>query len=203
MSDIYYCLIVTVLFFWGALSDERTGLSSVHVAGPCQHSFSRVLVPWDSLPYFTVSDSRLPFLLPPTTHRVMVEVFNPASTWVYSTCSTVRVRVTLRLAVYRQSVRLGVRPLEAHDQRFFFQPNSCSNSLYVTSSLTRSCPSSSHIATDNQSVCLSWCRAPAGAHDQIFFCLFYFPYMKVTVLFIWGAFSNKRLGLSFVSHSPY
>jgi hypothetical protein len=29
------------------------------------------------------------------------------------------VRVTLRLAVYRQSVRLGVRPLEAHDQRFF------------------------------------------------------------------------------------
>jgi hypothetical protein len=26
----------------------------------------------------------------------------------------------------------------------------------------------SHIATDGQSVCLSWCRAPAGAHDQMF-----------------------------------
>jgi hypothetical protein len=25
-----------------------------------------------------------------------------------------------------------------------------------------------HIATDGQSVCLSWCRAPSGAHDQIF-----------------------------------
>jgi hypothetical protein len=25
----------------------------------------------------------------------------------------------------------------------------------------------SHIATDGQSVCLSWCRAPSGAHDQI------------------------------------
>jgi hypothetical protein len=27
--------------------------------------------------------------------------------------------------------------------------------------------SQSHIATDGQSVCLSWCRAPSGAHDQI------------------------------------
>jgi hypothetical protein len=32
----------------------------------------------------------------------------------------VRVRVTLRLAVYSQSVRLGAKPLEIHDQRFFF-----------------------------------------------------------------------------------
>jgi hypothetical protein len=28
--------------------------------------------------------------------------------------------------------------------------------------------SQSHISTDGQSVSLSWCRAPAGAHDQIF-----------------------------------
>jgi hypothetical protein len=28
----------------------------------------------------------------------------------------VRVRITLRLAVYRQSVHLGVKPLETHDQ---------------------------------------------------------------------------------------
>jgi hypothetical protein len=26
----------------------------------------------------------------------------------------------------------------------------------------------SHIATDDQSVCLPWCRTPAGAHDQRF-----------------------------------
>jgi hypothetical protein len=32
----------------------------------------------------------------------------------------VKVRVTLLLAVYRQSVRLGVKPLESHDQRLFF-----------------------------------------------------------------------------------
>jgi hypothetical protein len=32
----------------------------------------------------------------------------------------VKVKVTLRLAVYRQSVRLGVKPLEIHDQNVFF-----------------------------------------------------------------------------------
>jgi hypothetical protein len=31
----------------------------------------------------------------------------------------VRVRVTLRLEVYRQSVRLGDKPLETHDQKFY------------------------------------------------------------------------------------
>jgi hypothetical protein len=31
----------------------------------------------------------------------------------------VRIRVTLRLAVYRQSVRLGDNPFETHDQIFF------------------------------------------------------------------------------------
>jgi hypothetical protein len=32
----------------------------------------------------------------------------------------VKVKVTLWLAVYRQSVSLGVKPLETHDQNFFF-----------------------------------------------------------------------------------
>jgi hypothetical protein len=49
-----------------------------------------------------------------------------------------KVKVTLRLAVYRQSVRLGDKPLETHDQRLFLQLSSCGNSPYVTSSLTRS-----------------------------------------------------------------
>jgi hypothetical protein len=34
----------------------------------------------------------------------------------------VKVKVTLRLAVYSQSVGFGVKPPETHDQRFFF-PN--------------------------------------------------------------------------------
>jgi hypothetical protein len=65
---------------WGALSDERTGLSFTTAAGPRQRSNSRARVAWDSRPYFTVSDSRLPFLSPPTTRRVTVEVFDSAST---------------------------------------------------------------------------------------------------------------------------
>jgi hypothetical protein len=73
---------VTVLFLWGALSDERTGLSFFFfgAAGSCQRSLSLVRVPWDMIPYFTVSDLRLPFSSLPTTRRVTVEVFDPAST---------------------------------------------------------------------------------------------------------------------------
>jgi hypothetical protein len=82
----YYCLTVTVLFLSGALSNERTGLSFVYAAGPCQRSLSRVWVPWYSRPYFTVSDSRLPFSSPLATRRVTVEVFDPASTRVSQNC---------------------------------------------------------------------------------------------------------------------
>jgi hypothetical protein len=73
------CVTVTVLILWGALSDERTGPSFIY-AGPCQSNLSLVRVPWDSQPCFTVSELRLPFSSPPTTRRVTVEVFDPAST---------------------------------------------------------------------------------------------------------------------------
>jgi hypothetical protein len=76
--DIYYRLTVTVLLLWGALFDEMTDLFA-YAAGPCQHNLSRVRVPRDSRPYFTVSDLRLPFSSPPTNRRVTVEVFDPAS----------------------------------------------------------------------------------------------------------------------------
>jgi hypothetical protein len=82
-SGAYDQIFITVrqLLMWGALSDERTGLPFKIAAGPRQRSHSRVRVrvPWDSRPYFTVSDSRLPFSSPPTTRRVTVEVFDPAS----------------------------------------------------------------------------------------------------------------------------
>jgi hypothetical protein len=80
--DIYYCLTVTVLYLWGANSDERTGLSFVYAAGPCQRRLSLVWVPRDSRPYFTLSDLRLPFSSPRTSRMVTVEVFDPASTRV-------------------------------------------------------------------------------------------------------------------------
>jgi hypothetical protein len=43
----------------------------------------QVRVSWDSWSYFTVSYLRLPFSSPPTTRRVTVEVFEPASTRVW------------------------------------------------------------------------------------------------------------------------
>jgi hypothetical protein len=66
-------------FMSDALSDERTDLSFLYAAGPCQHILSLVRVPCNSRPYFTLSDSRLPFSSPPTTRRVSMEVFDPAS----------------------------------------------------------------------------------------------------------------------------
>jgi hypothetical protein len=76
--DFYYRRTVAGLLMWGALSDESTDLSFKIAAGPHQHSHSRVRVPWDSRPYFTVSDSKLSFSSPPTTRSVTVEEFDPA-----------------------------------------------------------------------------------------------------------------------------
>jgi hypothetical protein len=81
-DQIFISLTVTVLFLWGALSDLRTCLSFVYAAGLCKRSVSRVRVPSCSRPYFTVSDLRLLFSSPPTTRRVTVEIFDPASTRV-------------------------------------------------------------------------------------------------------------------------
>jgi hypothetical protein len=85
----YYCQTFAGLFIWGAVSDERIGLSFTIVTGPRQHSHSRVRVPWDLRPYVTVSGLRLPFLSPSTTRRATVEIFYPASTreelnWILS-----------------------------------------------------------------------------------------------------------------------
>jgi hypothetical protein len=56
---------------------------------------------------------------------------------VCSLALALRVRVTLRLAVYRRSVRFGAKPLETNDQRFFLQLNSCGHIPYITFFLMR------------------------------------------------------------------
>jgi hypothetical protein len=78
--DLHYCQTVAGFPMRGILSDERTGLSFAIVTGPRQRSHSRIRVPWDPRPYFTLSDSILPFSSPPTTRRATVKVFDPAST---------------------------------------------------------------------------------------------------------------------------
>jgi hypothetical protein len=78
--DFYYHQTVAGLLMWGVLPDERTGLSFTIVPDPRQRSHFEARALWDSWKYFTVSDSRLPFSSLPTTRRVTVEVFDPAST---------------------------------------------------------------------------------------------------------------------------
>jgi hypothetical protein len=70
--DIYYCLTVKVLFLWGAISDERTGLSFVYAAGPRQRSLGtrdHILLSqiWDFLfrRLLQLAGSRWRYLTPP------------------------------------------------------------------------------------------------------------------------------------------
>jgi hypothetical protein len=83
----YYCQTVAGLLMWGALSDERTGLSLVNATGTRQRSHSWIRAPLVSWSYLTVSYVRFPFSSPPTTCRVMVEVFDLAwfkVNWTYT-----------------------------------------------------------------------------------------------------------------------
>jgi hypothetical protein len=57
----YYCQTVAGLLMWDALSDGRTGLSFTNCSWPSPAQYFRVRVPWDSWPYFTLPDWRLPF----------------------------------------------------------------------------------------------------------------------------------------------
>jgi hypothetical protein len=59
-NQIFISQTVAGLLMWGSLSDEGKGLSFTIAVGLHQRSHSRVRVPRDSLPSFTVSDSRLP-----------------------------------------------------------------------------------------------------------------------------------------------
>jgi hypothetical protein len=83
--------------------DETTGLSFLIAAGPCQRSFSLIRVPWNSRPYFTVSDLTLPFSSPLTTRRVTVEVFDPASTRIY-VCGPKTRHLGMRLTFQSQRI---------------------------------------------------------------------------------------------------
>jgi hypothetical protein len=127
--DFSYCQTVAGLLVWGALSDERADLSFTIAAGPRQRSHSRVRVLRDSSPYFTVSDSPLPqpggpgpriYILQEQDGPVILPgtgfPFRPLLrlAGIQLTYSKGGVRVTLRLVVYRQSVRLGSKPLEIH-----------------------------------------------------------------------------------------
>jgi hypothetical protein len=72
-------------------------------------------------------------------------------------------------------------------QRILFQ----NIELFIT---TTSKSNQSDITTDGQPVSLSWFQAQSGTFDQRSFF-----FSKFTVLSLWGALSDERSGLSFVS----
>jgi hypothetical protein len=78
---------------WGALSDGRPGLSFTPDACPRQCSHSLVRVPWDSWPYFTVSDSRFPTQGGPVTFPGTGFPFRLAGLRLMDECIRTRVKV--------------------------------------------------------------------------------------------------------------
>jgi hypothetical protein len=113
--DFYYCQTVAVFLCGRSLWGEDGFVVYNCCWCSAAQSFSGSS-PVDSRPYFTVSDSRLPFSSPPTT-RMEVEVLDPTSTW--DSLGWVRVRVTLRLAFYVNLFVLAPSPLRLTARIFF------------------------------------------------------------------------------------
>jgi hypothetical protein len=95
-------------------------------AKPFSSLLSSRAVPWQRLLYSGDSS--------PSRSQV---ISSQPPVQISSQLQWVRVRVTLQLAAYRQSVRLGDNPFETHNQYFFSQLNTCGYRPYTTSSLTR------------------------------------------------------------------
>jgi hypothetical protein len=71
----FFCLTVSGLLMWGALSDEKSGLYFSVFAGHCQRSLSEIWVPWDSWTQFIVSIIETP----PTWRANFLYLFPPGT----------------------------------------------------------------------------------------------------------------------------
>jgi hypothetical protein len=108
--------------------------SFVYAAGLRQRSLSWVWVPWNLWPSFTLSDLRFSFSSPPTTRRVAVELFDPASTRMINSSQSQSYFASGGLPQISPSWRRA--PWDSRPG-FFPQLNTCDHSPYITSSLTR------------------------------------------------------------------
>jgi hypothetical protein len=85
--------------------------------------------------------------------------------WLSKLTVRVRVKATLRLAVYRQSVRIGDKPLHT-TSNFIFQLNTSGCNPYVTPYLTRGCVCRLQLLLVLVSAIILMSEA-LGTHDQI------------------------------------
>jgi hypothetical protein len=126
LSFTNYCWSSSAQFFSGQIPEELMTIFyclRFEIPPTCRTRFPFYYPPGTGWPGYTPRHC-FPFSSPPTTRRLP------------SLKVRLKVRVTLWLAVYRQSARLGVKRLETHDQNFF-QLNPSRNCPYVTSSLMR------------------------------------------------------------------
>jgi hypothetical protein len=140
-KNFCYCQTFAGLLMWGALSEERTGLSVYNCCWPLPaQSFSRpspsglsqirrVLQSGGPGQHIYISEEQGDPVIPTGTGFPFHRLLRLAGLrWNYSNppqggdngYSKSESRVTLRLTIYRKSVRLGDEPLETHYQYFYF-----------------------------------------------------------------------------------
>jgi hypothetical protein len=89
--------------------------------------------------------------------------------WISDILTTYRSYNTIAIStLYRITLSFPARSVFTSSCLVTAYNNSCSSASWLKSSERLPCQSQSHIATDGQSVSKSLCRAPSGAHDQIF-----------------------------------
>jgi hypothetical protein len=104
------------------------------------------------------------------------------------------VTFTLRLAVYRQSVCLGAKDLEAQGQRLFFVTEPLWSSNILSDMSNGSVEVEVKLRPTVSRTVFLGVRRPSGTSDQFFFLLEIF-FRQLGVCYFCSALSDERMGL--------
>jgi hypothetical protein len=150
--DLYHCQTVAGFLMWGAISDERTGMSFATATGPRQRSHFWVRVPW-SHDHILLSQIReFPFRRLLWFAGLRWRYSTPPLHGILESQSAMPWRINSRWTEYKTPPPT-VPPLFS--------------SVFVAAQ-TWTGRVDSYVTTDGQSASLSWNKHPSGAYDQIF-----------------------------------